>query len=208
MINELLVLRKSGLHSLPRYLVLSSLSFIAPTLFSKHVHKFMAQTPSSPSQSFHLWQVLRSVALVWRHNLAADQLFVGISRVDDLLCLDYSQSLETITLAELSAPATADGEGSATDVVVGSASGWIAVDFVGASSLCAAVVGVDHVVVGAGAASACALEVFDGPCAVGCHHGDIGCRGGDGERGAGSGQESEDCGDLHFDVVEGGLLMW
>lgn len=142
-----------------------------------------------------LGQVLRGVALVRLDNLARSQLLISVRWVNDLLSLDDSQSLESIALAELTAPAARYGESAALDIAVACAVGRVASDLVRAWSGSTAVVGVDGVAVVAGSAGANTLEVLHRPGRASSHHGNVGgwswgskdaaCGGQNGEEGGG-----------------------
>lgn len=152
----------------------------------------------------NLRQVLGSVALVRLDGGAVGQLLVGVGRVEDLLVADNRQGLESVALAELAAPVAADGEGTALDVLVRSAGGWVAVDLVVAGGGLGAVVGVDGEGVVAGAVGADTLEVLHGPGGASCHHGDIGCWSWGSESATSGGQDGEESGgELHVDVWGG-----
>lgn len=184
----------------------------------------------------NLWESLRSVALVWLHSLAIDNLAVLVSRVDDpidkkthprsakrtqasnipdrdhsLSIPHNTQRLKLLSRTKLVGPGASNTEVSARHRVVRSTSSRVASDLVRALGGSGSIIGVDAkaVVAGLGVGSAGALEVLDRPGgASGGHHADADCwlRDGGCQRSAGGGQEGEDGGGELHDDV--GLLEW
>lgn len=169
-----------------------------------------ASCPSLHRLPSHLWQVLRSVALVRLDNLSTGQLRISVTGVHNLLSSHNTQSLETFSSTELARPSAANGESTALDVLVSLASSWVASDFVSARRGARSVVGVDGEAVVARSAvlGADALEVLHGPGGALDHHGLANscfwswcCKGG-----GGSGQESDGGEELHIDWSR--LFSW
>lgn len=156
------------------------------------------------SHLMYLRKVLRSVALVRRHNLATSNLLVGVSGPSDaaVLVVNHSQGGEAVAGTELPAPARGDGvvakvlggavvlrgrgsSGPLGDEVDGGLGVDLGVDLEGPVAL----------VVGAVADT---LDALDGPLGdAGGHHGLF--RGGGSRNHGGGGEEGGDDGlsELH-----------
>lgn len=169
------------------------------------------QSPST-RETKHLGQSLGSVALVGLDGLAVDELLVRVGRVDDLLLVRDGQSREAVALAELAAPAGADGVDAAGHAVVRGAAGGLAVDVVRALLHGGAVVAVDaeRDMAGGVALVAVAGEVGDGPLrGDGRHELGLEVVDGSGDDGGGSGESAEEeGGELHFDGGVVGFGFW
>ena len=86
---------------------------------------------ASPSTQ-PLGKILRRVALIRGNDLSIHELLVAVGGVNNHLPIRDSQSLETIVLSKLTAPAAADGVRAAFDVIVTSARSWVAANGIGA----------------------------------------------------------------------------
>lgn len=162
-------------------------------------------------QSTHSRQSLRGIALVGLDSLAAGELLISVSRVDDLLLVGDGESGEAGVGAELAGPARGDGVRAAGDRVVVGAAGGLASDVVGALLDGGAVVAVDaeRDVARGVSLVAGAREVGDGPLrGDGSHELRLEVGGsGDGRGGGGKGAEEESS-ELHFgDLVVGCLWV-
>lgn len=130
-------------------------------------------------------KVGRGIRLIRLNNLSSLDLLIGISRPDNLsLGRNNRESGESISGAELAAPARGDGVVAALDGAAVALRGLAALDdeLAGGGS---ALVGVDLEVPGAGAVvlGTAALHALDGPLGSGGHHVDSLLGGGGGDAG-------------------------
>lgn len=144
-------------------------------------------------------KVGRGIRLIRLNNLSALDLLVGISGPDNLsLGRNNRKSSESVSRAELAAPARGDGEVTALDWSSVALRRLAALDDVLAAGG-GTLVGVDLEVPGAGAVvlGAASLHVLNGPLGAGGHHVDGGSWG----SGDAGGQDGSETGEreLHDD---------